>query len=151
MTPREAACLVCGKTFPATGARSWLCSDECRVMRRRARVNGSDQPGLPAPTRPCEVCGRAFPAHRGAKTCSPECRRERQRGRWRAAYHALPEERKQAMVERNKARRQADPEWARAVDARKRARVAASGVATPQLSPCSSCSSSSFSIAISCR
>lgn len=77
---------------------------------------------------PCRVCGENIPlrgdGHGRPVTCSPECKTEYQQRRWREGYHALPEEKKQRILERRKRKRQDDPEWAREVDRRKYARQA---------------------------
>jgi len=122
----EVDCLVCGRRFLARG-RGRICPDpDCRRARRRSYDAGVSAAvaGLPPPERVCEICGRAYPAQRSRKTCGdPACQRERKQRRWRANYHALPPEKKAAMIERAKQRRVQDPDAAHAQDARKWQRV----------------------------
>lgn len=125
---REAPCIVCGRLFTTRVARKKLCDDpDCHRARRRAREAGSDQPGLPPPTLPCEVCGKPVQQGHGRRpTCaSPGCRRVRQRERWRAYYHALPPEKKQAAQARQAQARRERPEVYRAQDARRWQRLKA--------------------------
>ncbi len=120
------ACLICGGSHKLGG----LCAAH-EMRRRRAgmiphgefiqRCLSGEPVGLE--TRQCEVCGHDFHPRGEQKFCSHECRKQYKRPLWRADYHALPDDRKRAIVERRKASRHDNPELARGENKRKWERI----------------------------
>lgn len=105
--------------------RDAYCRGLCRSHYTRWRRQEKPEPlaewaAIGGPLmRPCVVCGSPFRADRSRTACSDECDKNRKRARWRQNYHNLPEYRKKAAVERSRAKRQADPEYAKDIDRRK--------------------------------
>ena len=123
---RVVACKVCGKDFVAHASREWICSSECRRARRRAREANSELPGLPSPTPKCRICGESMSlSERGGykRLCSGACRKEARRQGDAQKWASATPEQKQKVLDRNKRRRQENPEWAQEVDRKKWARL----------------------------
>lgn len=140
MTPRQSATCVrpgCGKPCPGFSKR--FCSDGCAKQVRAARRRNTPV-GQP---KACVVCEKAFSPRGSTNTCSEACRsvRDREvRSKRARAYHqnvrkpglvrnwstyATPEQ-KARLAARAHARREANPEHARAINRASRERHAES-------------------------
>jgi hypothetical protein len=81
--------VICGEEFPTRNIDK-TCSPECRkelqrVQRRKyyaansERILAQQRQRQRPIIKPCAVCGKEFDNRKGAKACSPECRKEYRR------------------------------------------------------------------------
>lgn len=87
--PYSKVCIICGTPFTSAQWNAKLCSDECRKKQYEAykaskRAEHTPNAVSPKPrveiTKNCIVCGKAyFPAMPSQKTCSDDCRKEKNR------------------------------------------------------------------------
>ena len=72
-------CRCCGKMFRPANSKIKLCSDECRLTRKREQAREAARRFRatgPVLRDTCLVCGRVFERERqNQKYCSPECKR----------------------------------------------------------------------------
>lgn len=120
-----------GRVFWGRDQTAWLCRCDCgaviRVPQKRL-TSSAPSHQLHAcdgcRSTPCEICGTPVPPAARAKTCSPECRAEKDRRYQLAYYHSV---RTQDPEDTEKRRQRKREKWAsmtpeeRLADSRKRA------------------------------